>query len=157
MENHCHCKGTGKFHIGDVSIPQRWEQCGGTVIEKSGWVLCATNHRRRGLPMIDEQCYQIHDQCKCITMYPEHPDVTMVPTYYNLYGHELPKDPYFWKNSKKHYCIPKMIATVYIVDDNIDRLHHMCNLFQLPIGRIYGAQFQEALLYSKDDSNSIHC
>ena len=33
-----------------------------------------------------------------------------------------------------------MIPTVYIVDDNIDRLHHMRNLFQLPIGRIYGAQ-----------------
>ena len=66
---------------------------------------------------------------KHITMYPEGPDVIMVPTYYNLYGHELPKDPYFWKNSKKRYCIPKMIPMVYIVDDNIDCLHHTHNLF----------------------------
>ena len=33
-----------------------------------------------------------------------------------------------------------MIPTVYIVDDNIDCLHHTRNLFQLPIGRINGAQ-----------------
>ena len=81
------------------------------------------------MAIIDEQCYQIHDQCKHITMYPEGPDVIMVLTYYNLYGHELPKDPYFLKNSKKRNCIPKMIPMVYIVDDNIDRLHHMDNLF----------------------------
>ena len=37
----------GKFRIGDVGIPQMWEQRGGTVIEKSTWVLCATNHRRK--------------------------------------------------------------------------------------------------------------
>ena len=94
----------------------------------------------RRLEMIDEQCYRIHGQRKHITMYREGPDVIMVPTYYNLYGHELPKDPYFWKNSKKRYHIPMMIPTVYIVDDNIDRLHHTRNLFRLPIGRIYGAQ-----------------
>ena len=90
--------------------------------------------------MIDEQCYRIHDQCKHITMYPEGPDVIMVPMYYNLYGHELPKDPYFRKNPKKRYCIPKMIPMVYIVDDNIDRLHHTRNLYRFPISRIYGAQ-----------------
>ena len=90
--------------------------------------------------MIDEQSYQIHDQCKHITMYPEGPDVIMVPMYYNLYGHELPKDPYFWKNTKKRYCIPKMIPTVYIVNDNSDRLHHIRNLYRFPISRIYGAQ-----------------
>ena len=83
----------------------------------------------RRLAMIDEQCYRIHDQRKHITMYPEGPDVIMVPMYYNLYRHELPKDPYFRKNSEKRYCIPKMIPMVYIVDDNIDRLHHTRNLY----------------------------
>ena len=65
-------------------------------------------------------------------MYPEGPDVIMVPTYYNLYGHELPKDPYFRKNTKKRYCIPKMIPTVYIVDDNIDRLIFLGMILTLP-------------------------
>ena len=133
-------KARGNFALAMLVFPKGGNNVEVLSLKNPHGIYVQQTTGERRLAMIDEQCYRIHDQRKHITMYPEGRDVIMVPTYYYLYGHELPKDPYLGKNSKKRYCIPKMIPMVYIVDDNIDCLHHTCNLFRLPIGRIYGAQ-----------------